>query len=161
MLPIALVAGQAAHAAQDARCRSGCDAYAPRRRKGLRKERPPIVDKALHAKRTVIERLIRRLQACRWLAIRYETCARCYSAGGHHPAMLPQTRCFRHGLKLTGPTRAQLNKRIMVQRHRFWRRAVGDMAVCFRPCVLHAELGRIPSSFCRVNRIQRPNHRPL
>jgi len=40
-----------------------------------------MVDKALHAKRTVIERLIRRLQECRWLATRYETYARCYLAG--------------------------------------------------------------------------------
>jgi len=89
ILHIALVAGQAAHAAPDARCRPGYDARAPRCHKGLRKGRPPIVDKGSYAERNAIERLIGRLQGCRWLATRYETCARCCLAGGII------RRCFR------------------------------------------------------------------
>jgi hypothetical protein len=48
-----------------------------------------MFDKGAYEAQNVIERLIGRLQECRWRATRYETCARCYLAG------VITRRCFR------------------------------------------------------------------
>jgi len=63
----------------------GIQAMIPERRAGTgrkrrRRGRPPIFDKAVYAKRNVIERLIGWLKEYRRLATRYEKYARCYLA---------------------------------------------------------------------------------